>query len=130
MAGNNELDNAVLGGTADYLYDLGQTVSKIHHAKEEDKATMMAEVKEKTLPNMLGVLQKNVKNGHFIGSEKLSWVDILGYWYLEGLKGMVGFNLADYPVLQKLHDDVAAQPNIKKWLETGPKDNIVGGGTR
>ena len=37
MAGNNELDNAVLGGTADYLYDLGQTVSKIHHAKEEDK---------------------------------------------------------------------------------------------
>ena len=30
---------------------------------------MMAEVKEKTLPNMLGVLQKNVKNGHFIGSE-------------------------------------------------------------
>ena len=30
---------------------------------------MMAELKEKTLPNMLEVLQKNVKNGHFIGSE-------------------------------------------------------------
>jgi len=29
----------------------------------------MAEFKEKTIPQMFGVLQKNVKNGHFIGSE-------------------------------------------------------------
>ena len=48
----------------------------------------------------------------------------MGYWYMVILKTMFGVNLADYPVLQKLHDDVAALPNIKKWLETGPKDNI------
>ena len=30
---------------------------------------MVAEFKEKTGPDMLKVLQKNVKNGHVIGSE-------------------------------------------------------------
>jgi len=30
---------------------------------------VIAEFKEKTVPQMFGVLQKNVKNGHFIGSE-------------------------------------------------------------
>ena len=29
----------------------------------------MTEFKEKIAPNMLTVVQKNVKNGHFIGSE-------------------------------------------------------------
>ena len=33
---------------------------------------MAAEFKEKTGPDMLNVLQKHVKNGHFIGSE-VSW---------------------------------------------------------
>ena len=37
MAGNNELDNAVLGGIADYITDIIETVSKVFHAKEEDK---------------------------------------------------------------------------------------------
>ena len=32
-----------------------------------------------------------------------------------------GVNLADYPELKKVHDDVVAQPNIKKWLEERPQ---------
>ena len=45
----------------------------------------------------------------------------MGYWYLELAVLLFGVNLADYPDLQKLHDDVAAQPNIKKWTETNSK---------
>jgi len=48
-------------------------------------------------------------------------VDIQGYYVLDTIATRFGINLADYPVLQKLHDDVAAEPNIKKWLETRPK---------
>ncbi|XP_065898846.1 hematopoietic prostaglandin D synthase-like [Dysidea avara] len=121
MAGNNELDNAVLGGSSDYLADLTSNMYKVFFAKDDEKAAKLAEFKEKTVPQMFGVLQKHVKNGHFIGSEKLSWVDIQGYYLLDGLAAKFGVNLADYPVLQKFHDDVAAVPNIKKWVETRPK---------
>ena len=48
-------------------------------------------------------------------------MDIQGYYLLDGLAAKFGVNLADYPVLQKFHDDVAAVPNIKKWVETRPK---------
>jgi len=34
----------------------------------------MAEFKEKTIPEMFGVLQKHVKDGHFIGSNGVSSV--------------------------------------------------------
>lgn len=51
-------------------------------------------------------------------------MDILCYSYLEMISGFFDINLADYPDLKKYHDDVAAQPNIKKWLETGPKDSL------
>ena len=29
----------------------------------------MTEFKEKTVPNMFGILQKHIKDGHFIGSD-------------------------------------------------------------
>ncbi|XP_065898847.1 glutathione S-transferase-like [Dysidea avara] len=121
MAGNNELDNAVLGGSSDYLSDIAASMNKAVFAKDDEKAEKIAEFKEKTVPQMFGVLQKHVKNGHFIGSEKLSWVDIQGYYLLDKIANNLGVNLADYPVLQKFHDDVAALPNIKKWLESRPK---------
>ncbi|XP_065900351.1 hematopoietic prostaglandin D synthase-like [Dysidea avara] len=120
MTGNNDLDNAVLGGASDYISDISISMYKIWFAKD-DEAEKIAEFKEKTVPQMFGVLQKHVKNGHFIGSEKLSWVDIQGYYMLDSVASHFNVNLADYPELQKLHDDVAAQPNIKKWLETRPK---------
>jgi len=51
-------------------------------------------------------------------------VDIQGYYILDIIITFFGVNLSDYPELQKLHDDVAAQPNIKKWLETRPKTDF------
>jgi len=48
-------------------------------------------------------------------------MDIQGYYLLDTAASNFGINLADYPELQKLHDEVAAQPNIKKWLEARPK---------
>ena len=56
-----------------------------------------------------------------ICSQTLSWVDIQGYVLLDNLKNLFGINLSDYPELQKLYDEVAGQPNIKKWIETRPK---------
>ena len=43
------------------------------------------------------------------------------YPVLESLTQYFGINIADFPVLKKLYDDVAAQPNINKWLEERPK---------
>lgn len=51
----------------------------------------------------------------------LGCMDIQGYYLLDTAASNFGINLADYPELQKLHDEVAAQPNIKKWLEARPK---------
>ena len=48
-------------------------------------------------------------------------MDIQAYYLADTIANMFGVNLADYPELLKLHDEVAAQPNIKKWLETRPK---------
>ena len=36
------------------------------------KAKLAAEFKEKTIPNMFGVLQKHIKDGHFLGSDGVS----------------------------------------------------------
>ena len=33
---------------------------------------MEKEFKEKTVPNMFGVIQKHIKDGHFIGSDGVS----------------------------------------------------------
>jgi len=41
----------------------------------------MAEFKENTIPKMLGVLQKHVKDGHFIGSDGVSSV-CMCVWYM------------------------------------------------
>ena len=48
----------------------------------------------------------------------LGCMDIQGYILLDTAASNFGIN---YPELQKLHDEVAAQPNIKKWLEARPK---------
>ena len=37
MAGNNELDNAVLGGSSDYLADLTSNMYKVWFAKDDEK---------------------------------------------------------------------------------------------
>ena len=52
---------------------------------------------------------------------ELSWVDIQAYQLLDNLKNYFGINLTDYPELQRLYNEVATQPNIKRWLETRPK---------
>ena len=51
----------------------------------------------------------------------LLWVDIQRYTLLEDLKKYFGINIADYPELEKVHENVATQPNTMKWLETRPK---------
>ena len=33
----------------------------------------------------------------------------------------MGVNIADYPGLKAVYDNVVSQPNIKKWLEERPK---------
>ena len=37
MTGNNDLDNAVLGGSSDYLDDLASNVYKAWFAKDDEK---------------------------------------------------------------------------------------------
>jgi len=51
-------------------------------------------------------------------------VDIQGYFLLDTISTNFGVNLADYPELKKLVDEVASQPNIKKWIETRPKTDF------
>ena len=53
--------------------------------------------------------------------QTLSWADIQCYYLLDNLSQYIKINIADYPELKKLYDDVAAQPKIKKWLEERPK---------
>ena len=48
-------------------------------------------------------------------------VDIQGYGFFDLISRDFGVNLADYPELQKLFDEVESQPNIKKWFEARPK---------
>ncbi|XP_065898854.1 glutathione S-transferase 1-like [Dysidea avara] len=122
MAGKDEVGNALLGGSSDYLVDLASHLTTTFFASNEEKVKLAAEFKEKTVPQMFPVLQKHVKDGHFIGSGgKLSWVDIHAFNLIDGISKKFGVNLADYPELKKLVDEVGSQPNIKKWIETRPK---------
>ena len=41
------------------------------------QAKLVAEFKEKTVPNMFGVIQKHIKDGHFIGSDGVCMCSIL-----------------------------------------------------
>ena len=48
-------------------------------------------------------------------------MDIHAFNLIDGISKKFGVNLADYPELKKLVDEVGSQPNIKKWIETRPK---------
>ena len=50
-------------------------------------------------------------------------MDIQGYTLFDGIANF-GVNLADYPEIQKLVDVVGSLPNIKKWVETRPKNDF------
>ncbi|XP_065898852.1 glutathione S-transferase 1-like [Dysidea avara] len=122
MAGKDEIGNALLGGTSDYLDDLIAHLTTLFFASDEEKVKLAAEFKEKTVPQMFPVLQKHVKDGHFIGSNgKLSWLDIHAFNLINDISKRFCVNLADYPELKKLVDEVGSLPNIKKWIETRPK---------
>lgn len=85
MAGKDDLSNAVLGGASDYMLDIGKKMIQMFFAQGEEKvfdlihhdqyvimqsqAKLTTEFKEKTVPDMFGVIQKHIKDGHFIGSD-------------------------------------------------------------
>jgi len=51
-------------------------------------------------------------------------VDIQGYGFFDLISRDFGVNLADYPELKKLFDEVESQSSIKKWIEERPKSDL------
>ena len=98
-------------------------VIKWYGAKGDEKDKLVQELKEKTFPQKLDMLQKNVTNGHVNGSETLSWADFHCCCILDMLSQHFGINMADCPELKKVYDGVVAEPNIKKWLHGGEAKN-------
>jgi len=41
MAGNNDLDNAILGGSSDYISDIVNNMYKVMFAKEDEKVILL-----------------------------------------------------------------------------------------
>ena len=45
------------------------------------------------------------------------------YLLVEDVQNYFGLTMDSYPGLRKLHEEVATQPNIKKWVEERPKSD-------
>ena len=47
----------------------------------------------------------------------------MAYLLVEDVKNYFGLTVDSHPGLKKLHEEVATQPNIKKWVEERPKSD-------
>ncbi|MDV4178425.1 glutathione S-transferase family protein [Rhizobium brockwellii] len=135
LAPENEGLRYVVNGLQLTVTDFVAEVHDTHHPidmslyyedqKQEAKARSAAFIRDR-IPKFLGyferVLQQNPKGPDHIVGDALTYVDLSLFQVIEGLtyafpKAMAN-RKAEYPALLALHDAVAKQPNIARYLKS------------
>ncbi|XP_076448336.1 glutathione S-transferase 3-like [Babylonia areolata] len=98
------------------------------YAQGEKKAQMLQKLKDIIFPRYLGyfeaLLAENGNHGFFVG-HSVTMADMYLYDILETLQGLGGAEvLKDFPLLQKLCENVRSFPALKEYLVNRPKTTV------
>jgi len=124
LFGENDIDAALIDAVGEQLTDVRKSW---YTEKTKDGAQPGEHLKkffDTTFPEQLSILETNVHgNGHFVGS-KLSLADVQFYYlvFVFGTENKdLAASLSKYPKLKQVHDNVANNANIKKWVGERPQ---------
>ena len=117
LAGNNNMERAMVDEIVDVIQDLVNVWIKLYVTREEAGLENFAEV---TLQTALGHLERRLESrgGQYFVGNNLTWADLHVFMYMGDLDKEA---YAKYPKLTSLYERVGALPNIKAWVESRPK---------
>merc|ERR1712048_1373364 len=109
LAGNSSLEQAQVDEVIDVIQDLINAWVKLYFAKDE---------------TALGQLEKKLtaRGGQYFVGNNLTWADLHVYMYATDAVDKAV--LAKFPKLANLAERVGNVPNIKTWVESGPKTDL------
>uniref|UniRef100_A0A6B2LIR2 Glutathione transferase n=1 Tax=Arcella intermedia TaxID=1963864 RepID=A0A6B2LIR2_9EUKA len=83
-------------------------------AAQPDKAAARQDVETKVLPKWLGYYEKILKtqNSKVLVGDRVSYADILLYYFIENVTEQKLFKLDEYPFLTALFKEIGAHPGI------------------
>ena len=123
MAGKNNLEKAEADEIVDALMDIQNAGYGVFFNKDpEQKDQLLEEFKVKA-NTILTYLESRLKSrgGQYFAGNQLTWADLQLFNILDALKVLIPAPVEDLPLLKDLEARVADIPNVKKWIETRPK---------
>ncbi|XP_023338893.1 glutathione S-transferase 1 [Eurytemora carolleeae] len=123
LAGKNNLEKAEADEIVDALMDIQNARYGVFFNKDpEQKDQLLEEFKVKA-NTILTHLESRLKSrgGQYFAGNQLTWADLQLFNILDALKVLIPAPVEDLPLLKDLEDRVADIPNVKKWIETRPK---------
>lgn len=125
LVGKNSLEQGFVEEIVDTVTDFREKMVGLNFAPEAEKAQVLKDFTEKTIPSILPNLERvaaanKEKPGVFVGS-KITLADIHFFGVVEILvSGKIPTLLSAYPSLKKIYDGVAAHPKIAEYLKKRP----------
>jgi len=124
LVGKNSLEQGLVDSVVDTTTEFREKMIEVHFKPEDQKAAAQKDFQEKTIPAILGNLEKfaasnKEKPGYFVGS-KLTLADVHFFSILEILMGNAPTILSSFPTLKKVYDNVAANPKIAEYIKNRP----------
>ena len=124
LAGNNDVENAQLGGMVDFLFDFVQKVIYWFYEKDETKkATIWETIKNEHVPKYWGVINKWIEDNTgsvWIFGSNPTYVDFFVYCYTELILAIDPEIFNQFPAVLKNRAAVESLPNIAKWIKERP----------
>ncbi|EEB14151.1 glutathione S-transferase, putative [Pediculus humanus corporis] len=127
LTGKDEWDAFNVDMVIDTITDLRQQLANyFYDTNPTTKAPKLEPLQKETVPYYLKRLDKIVEEngGYFVGGQ-LTWADLYFVAVSDYLQKMAELDFfSDYPNLQSLKNKVVNIPQIKKWIEKRPADNL------
>lgn len=128
LNGDNDLEAYEIDAAAETVNEVRIAISQYVHEQEPLRKTQIKQTLDKErLPFYLGKLDSWAKaNNGYLANGKISWADLYLVSVFGYLSSLIQRDLFEgYPNLQKVKENVLANPGIKSWVERRPADNFV-----
>nr|AVT42191.1 glutathione S-transferase s1 [Lissorhoptrus oryzophilus] len=123
LTGKDDWEDLEIDAMADTVNDFRQKVGKYHYESDEKlKAEYEKLLFSEVAPFYLEKLDAQAKqNGGYLVGGRLTWADLVFVGLIDYMNFMAKKDLlATAPNLEKVKENVANVPNVKKYLETRP----------
>ncbi|CAG9837859.1 unnamed protein product [Diabrotica balteata] len=122
LAGSDATENLAIDVAVETLVDLGNLAYEVKRETDAAKKQEKENKFKQALSLFLGKLDEYAqKHGGYIALPRLSWADIVFTCSYEALMNKTGVDTFNpYPSLQKVKNNVLAQPGIKEWVKKRP----------